>query len=577
MRNDRWARNGREKIVLALAINLAFLALMLCCFQPRFETNDDVFMSKFVDGQMAHKTAFVPFINIVLGWFLKLLYTVGGDNIPWWSVCEYTVLLLGFTAITWTLLRRFRPLAALTMTAAILCTLAADAYLSMNFSKTAAGGTVGGLCLMLYGMRNETGRVIKPALILGFLLSVTGFLWRFEEFFACAAVIAGVGLTSLLEIAAEARGERASEIGKKMLRYAAPFLLLVAIVIALFGGNLLAWNSEKYKDYYIFDWTRSILIDFEVPEYEQMPEVYDELEMDSTAIKLLEKWNFYDTEKFTTESMQRIIDARSEFVTYPTLGEMLGIFLRECIPGFYRERPLAGFLLMLALFLACGRRRARDWAGVLWMPAAFFCLYLFFIYNERYLVNRVDIGLFLAMAAGLSWYLAPEKLKEEKLLCTVLLLLTVFIGYRACRKACPFDSHNTLEDTSAQKAAVERILEDGEHLYFVKFLSINHELYGPLETAPRGYADKILQLGGWSCRHPEIERVLSEWGIENPYADMIGNERIYLIDEDIETTLAYMNKYHDPTATAERVEPLSTETNLKIYRILSGAEPETRP
>ena len=45
MRNDRWARNGREKIVLALAINLAFLALMLCCFQPRFETNDDVFMS----------------------------------------------------------------------------------------------------------------------------------------------------------------------------------------------------------------------------------------------------------------------------------------------------------------------------------------------------------------------------------------------------------------------------------------------------------------------------------------------------------------------------------------------------
>lgn len=566
LNNDR--ARGRARLALAFAINLVFLALMLTCFQTRFETNDDALMSKFVDGQMAHKTAFVPFINITLGFFLKTLYTVFGDSIQWWSICQYTVLVLGFTAVTWIFLRRFRPLPALTMTAAVLVVFAADCYLSMNFSKTSAVGTVGGLALMLYAMCNETGRVHRPALALGFALSVLGYLWRFEEFFACAAVIAGVGLFSLIDIAAENRGESVRAIARKMLRYAAPFLLLIAVVLSLFTVNHFAWNSPAYKDYYEFDWTRSILIDFEVPSYDQMPEVYDSLDMDDTAIKLFKSWNFYDTEKFTTESMQAVIDARSELVTYPSLGEMLGIFLRECIPGFWRERPLAGLLLMLALFFACGRRRARDWAGVLWMPVVFLCIYTFFIYNERYLANRVDIGLFLAMAVGLSFYLSSEKLREEKLLCAVLLLCALFVGYRSCRKVCYYDSHNTIEDTSAQKAAVERILADDEHLYFVKFLSINHELYSPLETAPAGYADKILFIGGWSCRHPEIERVLDAWGIENPYADIVGNDSVYLIDNDIATTMAYINKYHSPTATAERVEPLSTETDLNIYRIL---------
>ena len=50
---------------------------------------------------------------------------------------------------------------------------------------------------------------------------------------------------------------------------------------------------------------------------------------------------------------------------------------------------------------------------------------------------------------------------------------------------------------------------------------------------------------------------------------MIGNARVRLIDNDVERTLAYLRKYYDPDAWAEPVEPLSTETGLKVYRIYS--------
>ena len=152
-----WQQRQWPKILAAFLINAAFLAIMLTCFAPRFETNDDVLMSKFVDGQFSVKTAYVPFINIALGWALKMLYTIGGDGFNWYSFTQYAVLFLGFSAITWVLLRRFRLFPALVMTAVILGAVGTDSYLSMNFSKPGAVATVGGMALLVQAMSHEQG------------------------------------------------------------------------------------------------------------------------------------------------------------------------------------------------------------------------------------------------------------------------------------------------------------------------------------------------------------------------------------------------------------------------------------
>lgn len=565
---EKWECGGGLKLLLAFAINGLFLALMLTCFQPVFETNDDMLMTRFVDGQLSHKSAYVPFINICLGWLLKIIYTLGGDGVQWYSVCQYTALLLGFTALTWTLLRRFRLFPALVMTVVVLSAFAADCYLSMNFSKASAVATVGGLSLMLYAMRNETGRVLRLPLGLGVALGVVGYVWRFEEFFVCCLLMSGIGLCAMAEIGAENRAEPRKIRTRLLLRYAGPFMLLLALALGLLGINTLAWNTEEYKDYSSFDWTRSFLIDYGMPEYSDMPEAYEQLGWNETAVKLMRDWNFYDTEVFTEERMQAVIDVRDDYVKPPSLSRCLYIFLTECLLGFCQDRPVAGFVFLLLFFIVCGRRRGRDWLALLWMLGWFLITYLLFIRTYRYLANRVDLGLFLAMAAGLSVLIDPERLKGERIFCALVLLLSLFIGYRSCRSVCIYDSHNTLEDNSADKASIERVLEDKEHLYFYKFLSVGNNLYGPLETPPEGYADTLVLIGGYICRHPETERVFARFDVENPYQDLIGSDRLYLIDNDIKTTLRFIHAYHDPEATAELVEPMSSKTGLKIYRIL---------
>ena len=562
---ETWEKRGWMKVLAAFVINAAFLALMLSCFEPRFETNDDVLMSKFVDGQFSVKTAYVPFINIVLGAFLKLLYTVGGDGFNWYSFTQYAVLFLGFSAITWVLLRRFRLFPALVMTALIFGAVGTDAYLSMNFSKPAGIATVGAMALIIHGMEGE--KVCKLPVFFGIILGLLGFVWRFEEFGISALLMAGVCIIPVYSRLFEGKELRLGQRIKSAFAYLVPFVTLAALAVGLFCVNSVAWNRDEIKDYYKFDQNRSLLIDFYIPDYNEMPEVYDELEMDENFVYMMKKWSFYDTEKFSLENVKKLISVRDDFVPRKTMGECLGVFLNECLGGFLLERPIGAFVFMLVLWLACGKRGVKEWLSLIYMGGMFFVIYMFMIWSERYLANRVDIGMFLAMAVALSFMLDREKLKDEKLLLTAVLCMSLFISYRSSRSTLVFDEHNTIEDKSAAKAAIERVLEDDENLYFVKVWSIDHEMYGPLECAPAGYADKLVHIGGWSMHHPVIVDILDSYEITNPYKDIVNHPNCYIIDEDIERTVAYISKYYYPNAKAELVEPLSSETDLKIYKI----------
>ena len=564
---EQWNQKAWPRVLLALGLNAVFLLVMLCFFAPMWETNDDLFISKFFDGQMAHKTMYAPFINICLGWLMKTVYSLFGDGFNWYSAAQYLLLYLGFSAVTWVLLRRYRPGPALVMTAVLLGAFGTDCYLSMNFSKPAAVGTVGGMALMLHAVRSDGGRTRKMPLSLGFVLALCGYVWRFEEFGVCAVLMACGVLALLIERGAKNRSFPLGERVRQYLRLIAPFALLAVCATGLFALDYAVWQRPEAGGFRAFNNTRSSFIDFQTPEYSEMPEVYDSVGMDENFVYMMKKWSFYDTERFNQKNLETLIAARDELIPRRTPGECLGVFLNKCLMGFTLDRPFAGFALMLVIWLACGKRRAGTWISLGAMAGLFGGIYLAMIYADRFLANRVDIGLFLAMAVVLSFALDTEKLKAEKLLLTAVLLLSLFITWRMNRAYCWLDRHNTIEDKSSEKAAIARILEDDEHLYLTKIWAIDHQLYTPLETPPALFADKLLLIGGWSMGHPEIEAVLDRWSIENPYRDLVNREDVRLIDHEIDRTLAYLRAAYYPDAKAEAVEPLSEETGLMIYRI----------
>ena len=107
-------------LTAALVFNALFLALALLLCRVGFESNDDLTLAAFVDGQMAVPTAHIPYINIVLGVLLKGIYTVLGRGAAWHTLCQMLLLYLSFAAMSYVLCRRLGVPGGLVASAALL-------------------------------------------------------------------------------------------------------------------------------------------------------------------------------------------------------------------------------------------------------------------------------------------------------------------------------------------------------------------------------------------------------------------------------------------------------------------------
>lgn len=563
---DRWESGGAFRLLCAVLLNALFLAGLLIFIAPAFESNDDLTLAAFVDGQMAVKNAHIPYINYAAGLLLKGVYLLLGESVTWHTVGQYLLLFAGFTAVTWTLFKRLRFWQGAVVSLVMLLFFGVDTYTIISYTKTAAVAAVGGISLMLCAMESLPKGRRAVALALGMMLALFGAMLRFIEFLPCAALMAVLALHYLIGLI----GEKELSVREKLrelVRYAAPFVLLLALAAGLYAVNELAWSAGRWGAYHEFDATRVALTDYTIPPYEDMPEQYEALELNENAVELFRMGNFFDTEKFGQDTMAEIIRIRSEISPSPSVGECLGIFLDKCIIGFFVNLHIYGFLIMAALWLGCGAHDARGWLTLIIECGLFAAFYLFLIWRGRYMIDRVDVGLFLAMFVVLSRLLEPKEMDRDRVLAGVALAAALALSFQLNRDSFRINL-NEQGDKNAKRAAVDMLLSDSEHIYLAKLDTIDDTLYPPFTPAPAGYWDRIVLMGGWDFANPVMLDTLSRYGIENPYRDIIGNDRVYMIEDDIDSTMEYIHDYYDSDATAELVQPMSGATGLQIYKIL---------
>ena len=60
---------------------------------------------------------------------------------------------------------------------------------------------------------------------------------------------------------------------------------------------------------------------------------------------------------------------------------------------------------------------------------------------------------------------------------------------------------------------------------------------------------------------------LKKYDVTNPYRDCIDNEKVYIIDNDINLTINYIREYYDMKATA--VDAGMFDDENRMYRIVT--------
>ena len=557
--SDTAEKSRGASLRAALVLNAVFLVLTVVFVRVGFESNDDLTLAAFVDGQMAQSTPYIPYINIALGWLLKLVYDVLGRDAAWHTYCQYALLFAGLTALCFAVCEKVGVWRGLVVGAVLLLFFGVDVYSLINYTKTAAVCTVGGMALLLTAAEREGRRA--PLLVPGVLLAVFGFMLRSLEFLPCFAITAALALRPERDILADKGGAKF----RRVVRLALPFVLVLLISAGLYAVNEWAWSREPWSVYHEFDKIRVAYSDYGRPAYQDMPDAYDALGLSETDVRLLGDGDYFDPDTFSGEVMRSITEARDERFPHPSGGECVGLFLDKALPGFFSELPVYGLLLVLILWLAAGEHGWNDLLSIIWAAGIFGVAYLYLIYRGRYLVDRVDLGLLLALAAAPALTLDRGKLQKERMLTLAVLFLALAASYFLTRGS--FRSAEA-EDRSDVRAAYEEILKDEKHVYLAKLDAVTDGLWSPFEPVPAGYWDRIVLLGGFDCLHPTIMDNLALYGVSNPYRDCVGNSKVYIMENNIELTLQYIREHYDPRARASLIEPLSRNTGMNIYRIV---------
>lgn len=555
MQDRTYLKQKYRKISVALISNLLILGAMAAVMRPSFETNDDIVFAELGSGLRGVKDAHLVFQNYGLGMIYRLLYGVTG-RLPWYTIVQYMILFAAFTVVTYVLISRLGEISGLCLFVIFACGFGYEGYIHLQFTKTAGIAAAAAVFLLLHLLEQE--KYSWWGIAGGILLAVIAYMYREDQFWASCGLMAGAGLLFLFDL----RKYR----NKKLRRLGICVLTFGVLLLSVFGVD--RWDSSKYrsaewKEYQEFNQLRSELLDYGFPDYDSNQEIYEELGISREAYELYKSWNFNDTEKFDTEVMKKLVDLKQK---RPLTIRTVTAFLRRFPSDLLRMPMFYFFAVFAVLWLLCGKKDVFSVISVLAECLLLVAVYFYLYYQGRYMVNRVDVGLWFSACLVMLWIFSSGEVrymntKVSVLLCMICVALGQFMMYKDWRLA----TSSIPEARVSQRAVLETIGTDKEHTYLAKSGMLSEIVcYGPFDRMPENLLDNVYWFGGWECRTPGYTRAMEAHGIINPYRDVVNNETIYLVDENIDLTLKYIRQYYAENAEAVFVKTIG---NVDVYQI----------
>lgn len=530
-------------------LNGLLLAVLLLCFQPYFETNDDSTMYELTGGAKGSYDSRLIFIHVIPGAILRFLYEVC-PGIQWYTVLQYAVVFCAFTALAYVCLNRFRTSAAILVFGTLYGYFAYQGFISIQFSKTAGFAACAGIFLMFYALEKKQG--VSLPLLSGIALALAGGWYRNKEFVLCAALMSGIGIYALLHLEWKDK--------KRLRRTVAVYLGSFALLFLVFAGGLVLDKAvyakhQAFADYLAFNDLRSDLLDYGMPSYDEHQEVYESLGLSQNDVELFRSSNFADPEVFDREVLETLEAICSR---RPLNRSFVRDYFDTFPVGFLEIPVFAGFLQLCCYWLFWGRKSGKNLLVLLYEAVMVGLAYAFLFYMGRYLVSRTETAMWMAAGLVVVWLLDCGRDYFDR---------RTGFAFCACVIACNMGTWKSSLRTEQlqnrirmeeERTLLQNVGSDKRHVYLVKLGQLStFTSYGPFDVVPFGSEDNVCKLGGWEYGAPTNDSVLTRYGIKNPYRDMLDNPQVIVVDNKPKATLAYLRAHYDEDAMVYPVKEIA--------------------
>lgn len=544
---------SNRKLLCSVIINLFLVLFCVIVFKPLYETNDDNALSQIIAGFSGENESHMVFVNYVLGIFLRLFYSIN-QSLPWYELFLYFISFCSLTAITYFLNKTIKSKYNIFLVILFDLFVSYELYVYPQFTKTAGFASAAGILIILLYTLFE--KISIGGIAFGVVLATIGFCFRSDIFFACSLLCSSIGVYFLL---------RKKRLDKKFFvrRIVSCALSLVILfgavgVVSIINNN--ACSSPEWDEYFDRYQVLSILYDYNELNFDEAKLAESELNIDDTDLEMLQRWNFGDPDFFSTENLNTLTHS----LRNP--DRHLSQFCRKMVDVFVLNYyvPFWIFAISIVLLIIRNKFKLCDFLTVLYILLSVLILYLYLYFKGRIFIHRVDCVLWFV--ATIPVLMIINHSRGLNLKSHLILFLSVFVVMQTLYyKDYRVNGNNTIE--SENREVFSEIRNDPQHLYISTTLGFHIEnAYTVFEDIPFSGGTNLYYIGGWTSYAPFETKKLTRYNVKNPLSDIIDNDLVYLIDEDIDGTIAYIQKHYNKDAKAVLTKQINTHN---IYKIVS--------
>ena len=591
MYNHRIEKLIHSNIFKSLILNLLFLFAALLFCEQKYEVSDDFVMETILSG--AYGDSLNPhmlFVNIIFGYILMPLYTLF-PVVSWYFLALIVLGFLSFVCITYILFEKCRNLTALCLSVLLLSFFSNDIYVLIQFTKISAFCILSGALLIV-----ETAYHCKKTvpLLLGSVLCILGALIRFQSVFTVAPFILFVVLFGAGQYFKKLKGIKGDV---NFVPYYKILLIgggtLFIILCAQFFNRNAYESDTDYQSYYEYTQARAAIVDSRDLGYGAYQPELEKLGISENDYRMLRCWNFSDPEYFTLNKMKAIAKIVQEKNSQYWGGWQ--ILFEEIQSRKYGAYPI--FWACVILFLFGLFHNPKRWYGYV-CTGFLSCLMILLFFVLGRVVYRVEYGVFLGTFLLLLYFTTEDERNIEtdnsyKTICVVLAGIclirqaptyipdseykTVTVdGRKAYIDNVYYDSggfngrkyRKVVYKTDLSNGLIQEMESNRDNFYFLEFMSTIQTLYydwNAFSSPGTDYYQNYVYMSGVTTNFPDINNLLRENGVENPYKSLI-KENVYLVDTSMhDTILSYLQEHYYPQARMERVKTVEGYDIWKYY------------
>ncbi|MBR6378584.1 MAG: hypothetical protein IKS02_01280 [Fibrobacter sp.] len=528
-----------KPLLLALAANAAVLTLSLILGGWKYESLDDFFMHSVLTGAYGGEyDIHLYFVNAIYGVFLWPFYKIL-PHVGWYPLFEKGIVFLSFSAITYTILRKYGNKLGGAFAFLVLSCVSLEFYLHVEFTKCACAAAAAGI--LLFAIGNSEKKVSH--LVWGCLFMVAGFVFRKEMFLLGLPVLAALLFFNTLQ---------SKSVWKNSLIALA---VLAGAIIGLKAFDASLFKNNEYEYYAAYQPVRAYFGDGAFYDSDAFSDELDERGIGSRDLRYLKAWYFYDNNVFSLDSMNALIKIAQRSVYEPNYLKMPFFVARSISDSLMKGSVWCWLLLCLAIIYFCNKK---YW-WVPWVSLAIIAVCYTYLALVNRVISHVEAGIWGYAVIFALFYAYKSNLAESKQtkgLIKIFMLIGI-IGLANNITLFELDKiHRASKAKNIQASDWESFLQYTKNnpgdvflLPFDRYKELGSFLGKTYKAIEPGSWNNIHSTGYWNIHLPPMNRELQKRGVSNMFKD-IKSDNVFVLNDKQSLSFVpfYKEHYHEDLA-----------------------------